>query len=294
MSERAARELPALIQLFRPRQQVKNGLVFVAPVLAGIDWDARAVGLVGGAFAALVLATAATYTFNDLRDRHIDVAHPTKAARPIARGAIRPRVAVLFSVVAALGSIAVATYVNDSTLLVVIAYLMLTTSYSMGMKHVPVVELVIVSLGFVLRILAGATAVSVGVTDWFLIVIGSGALMVITSKRESEDRRVREEGGTARGVLAGYSPGFFAAVRGAATAVVITTGFIATFSRAHEASVSLPLQASVIPFAIVILEFNRLSFRYGAESPEHVAYSSRVIQLSGLAWVLLVIWGVYG
>lgn len=294
MSEVRTRELPAFAQLFRPRQQVKNGLVVVAPVLAGIHWNAHAIGAVALAFVALVLATAGTYTFNDLRDRHIDALHPTKARRPIARGAIGPVPAIVFAAASTAGALAIAYLVHASLLVVIGTYVVLTTAYSLGLKHVPILELMIVALGFVLRILAGASAVDAGVTDWFLIVIGAGALMVIVAKRESEERRVREEGGTPRGVLASYSLGFLMATRAAVSAVVLTTGCIATFAKAHEVGLPLLVQMSVVPFALVILEFNRIASLDGAETPEHIAYSSRVVQFSGAAWVLMVVGGVYG
>ncbi len=294
MSEVRTRELPPLLQLFRPRQQVKNGLVVVAPVLAGIAWNAQVVGFVALAFVALMLVTAGTYTVNDLRDRHIDAMHPTKARRPIARGAIGPASAIVFATVSISGALAIAYLINVSLLIVIATYVVLTTSYSLGLKHVPILELMIVAMGFVLRILAGASAASTGVTDWFLIVIGSGALMVIIAKRESEERRVKEDGGTPRGVLASYSLAFLTTTRAAVAAVVLTTGCIATFAKAHEVGAPVLVQASVVPFALVILEFNRIASLDGAETPEHIAYSSRLVQCSGAAWVLMVIGGVYG
>jgi decaprenyl-phosphate phosphoribosyltransferase len=294
MSSVNKRTITPLLELFRPRQQVKNVLVFAAPVLAGIHWDKDAVISLGAAFIALVLVSASTYTFNDLRDRHIDALHPTKSQRPIARGAAGPTCAVLFAILTAVLALALAVAVNVELLFVVAIYAVTTTAYSLGLKHVPVLELVIVAVGFVIRILAGAAAVGAGVTDWFLIVIGSGALMVIIAKRESEERRIQTEGGTPRGVLASYSLPFLTAMRTTFSAVVLTTGCIATFAKAHDVSLPLMIQVSVIPYALVILEFNRVVTLSGAETPEQIAYTSRVVQFSGIAWILLILGGIYG
>jgi decaprenyl-phosphate phosphoribosyltransferase len=294
MSSVNKRTIPPLLELFRPRQQVKNVLVFAAPVLAGIHWDKNAVISLGAAFIALVLVSASTYTFNDLRDRHIDALHPTKSQRPIARGAVGPTFAVLFGILTAALALVLAVAVNVELLFVVAIYAVTTTAYSLGLKHVPVLELVIVAVGFVIRILAGAAAVGAGVTDWFLIVIGSGALMIIIAKRESEARRVETEGGASRGVLSSYSQSFLTAMRITFSAVVLTIGCIAIFTKAHEVDLPVLVQASVVPFALIILEFNRLVVLDGAESPEHIAFSSRVIQISGTVWVGMIVGGVYG
>lgn len=294
MSNEKTRSMPPFIELFRPKQQVKNALVVIAPVLAGVHWDSTVMVSIVMAFVSLALVSAATYTFNDLRDRKLDSMHPTKSLRPIARGAVSPPLASAFVLVSLVTALVIAAAVDLRLLLVVGAYAVITTSYSLGLKRVPVLELVIVSLGFVLRILAGAAAVDTGVTDWFLIVIGAGALMVIIAKRESEERRVQDVGGIPRGVLSSYSLDYLAGLRATISAVVLTTGCIATFAKAHEVSIPVLVQVSVVPFALVILEFNRVAAVDGVETPEQIAYANRVIQISGALWVIAVVGGVYG
>ena len=177
----------ALLRAARPRQWPKNLLVLAAPLAGdslGRD-DGPAYALV--AAAAFTAASVAVYLINDVLDADRDRAHPVKRHRPIAAGQIRASHAVLVAVLCA-GLAVVAGPVFRIPLLAVIiaAYLALSLLYCLVLKHVPVLELVFVASGFMLRVLGGAAATHVVPSVWFLLVCSLGALLVATAKRFTE------------------------------------------------------------------------------------------------------------
>ena len=177
----------ALLQATRPRQWPKNLLVFAAPLAGdslGRD-DGPAYALV--AAAAFTAASVAVYLINDVLDADRDRAHPVKRYRPIAAGQIRGAHAVLVAVgCAALALVAGPVFRIPLLALIIAGYLALSLLYCLVLKHVPVLELVFVASGFMLRVLGGAAATHVVPSVWFLLVCSLGALLVATAKRFTE------------------------------------------------------------------------------------------------------------
>ena len=148
----------AYLKLARPKQWSKNVLVAAAPGAAGILRHGDALGRTAVAFGALCLAASGTYAWNDLLDVEADRVHPTKCRRPIASGLISQRGAGIFGSILLACSVAVGFFLNSHLGITVVAYVVLTLAYSTRLKHEPVLDLVAVAAGFVLRTIAGATA----------------------------------------------------------------------------------------------------------------------------------------
>ncbi|MFM2183743.1 MAG: hypothetical protein RJB61_2037, partial [Actinomycetota bacterium] len=178
--------LRALVVEARPRQWLKNVLVLAAPGAAGLLDDPAALRTGLLAFAAFCLASSGTYYWNDIHDRHADARHPVKCRRPIASGRIPVPTAVAVAVVLLAGAVTIAWSLNTATGLVVALYVVLTTTYSLGLKHVAVVDLVVVASGFVLRAMAGAEAADVAMSTWFVLFTSFGSLFIVTGRLESE------------------------------------------------------------------------------------------------------------
>ncbi|NDE80026.1 MAG: decaprenyl-phosphate phosphoribosyltransferase, partial [Actinobacteria bacterium] len=160
----------------RPKQWVKNVLVFAAPGAAGVlnEWSALWPTLV--AFVALSMAASGTYYWNDILDVEADRAHPRKRARPIASGAVSMTSARLIGTILLLGGVAIAFVPDWRCGVAVSVYVALTVSYSVVLKHEPVLDLMAVAAGFVLRAIAGAEASGVEMSTWFLLCASFGAL----------------------------------------------------------------------------------------------------------------------
>lgn len=176
----------AFLRLMRPHQWIKNGFVFLG-VVFGHGWtEPTLVADVLALFAAFCLASSAVYVMNDIADRDADRLHPTKRFRPLARGDVGVGAARALCIVLALAGLALAARVSLPALLIVGAYAALNLAYSAGLKHVPILDVFIISGGFMLRILAGTTGIGIPPSKWLLLCGLMLTLFLGFGKRRSE------------------------------------------------------------------------------------------------------------
>jgi len=296
-----SRSLPvAVVAAMRPRQWLKNVLVFAAPLAAGsiFEPDVLLPSLV--AFVAFCLMASATYLVNDVRDVTSDRAHPTKRNRPIASGELSSTVAVAVAGVLALASLALGIAVNLGLFGVLVAYAAFTLSYSLLLKNEPVVELTLLAMGFLLRAIAGGIAAELPISPWFLIVAGFGSLFMAAGKRFSELLRSDADADTGTDVssrrrsLDGYTSSYLRFVWGVAAAITVTAYCLWAFE-VSQAPATLPwAQWSVLPFVLAILRYAVDVDRGSAEAPEDVVLHDRALLAMGAAWLVLFGLGALG
>jgi len=179
--------LKALLRESRPKQWLKNVLVFAAPGAAGVLDEGDNLLLAVLAFASFCFAASGIYIWNDLLDVDADRRHPTKRNRPIASGELSIGAARIAGVAFPIIAIALAAATGRwQTVAVVATYIVITIAYTLRLKHVPVVDLVTVASGFVLRAAAGAVAVDVPMSRWFVLCITFGSLFIVVGKRYAE------------------------------------------------------------------------------------------------------------
>ena len=295
-TEMRARSLPgAAVRAMRPRQWLKNVLVFAAPVAAGAITDPEVLGATLGAFVAFCLVSSATYLVNDVRDIAIDRQHPRKRLRPIASGELPVTAALVLAAVLAIVGLALAFSIAMHLGVVIIAYVAMTIAYSLGLKHEPVIEMAILAIGFLLRAIAGGAASGLPISTWFLIVTGFGSLFMAAGKRYSELLRTETEGAVRRRSLESYGPNYLRFVWATSAAVAIAGYCLWAFEVAGaEGSTAWAAQASVIPFVLGILRYAMDVDRGSAEAPEDVVLGDRVLMLLGVAWLVLFGIGSFG
>jgi decaprenyl-phosphate phosphoribosyltransferase len=186
-----------MVKACRPKQWAKNVLVVVAPAAAmvyidrtpdGIEFKWWAVARTLVAFAAFSMVASATYLVNDSVDAESDRRHPTKRNRPIAAGVVSIPLAAAMAIVLALGGFGLALSRNWQFCVVVAIYAVQTTLYSFWLKNEPVLDLVALSSGFILRLVGGAYALQVEVSPWFFIISCFGSLFIAVGKRLAEKR----------------------------------------------------------------------------------------------------------
>jgi len=293
----SARRSPAvaLVAALRPRQWLKNVLVFAAPLAAGslLEPDVLLPSVV--AFIAFCLMSSATYLINDVRDVEADRAHPTKSRRPIAAGELSRRAAVAAAVVLAVIALGLGLWVNLGLFGVLLAYAAFTLSYSLLLKNEAVIELALLAMGFLLRAIAGGVAAELPISPWFLIVAGFGSLFMAAGKRFSElERSTRDGGEPRRRSLAGYTPAYLRFVWGTAAAVAITAYCLWAFEVGLAESSFPWAQWSVLPFVLAILRYAVDVDRGEAEAPEDVVLHDRALMAMGVAWLVLFGLGALG
>ncbi|MCB0976273.1 MAG: decaprenyl-phosphate phosphoribosyltransferase [Acidimicrobiales bacterium] len=289
------RSLPiALLVEARPKQWVKNLLVFAAPAAAGVLNEGDAMWRSAAAFACFCLAAAGTYYLNDAADVDADRRHPTKCRRPIAAGEIPLTLARVIGVVAIVTSVAFAYVVSWHLAVVVGAYVANTTAYSLWLKHIAVVDVVGVAAGFVLRAIAGGAAVEVPISNWFFIVASFGSLFMVVGKRRAEIAEMGEDAATTRATLGTYSADFLAHLQTTSTAVVLVGYCVWAFEKAAEAHSSTPwFQLSIVPFALAVFRYALLVDTGQGGAPEEVVLGDRALQVMGLVWLVVFSVGVY-
>lgn len=282
------------LRLLRPRQWLKNILVVAAPVAAGAGPEADVAAGVAAAFVAFSLTASATYLVNDVADADRDRAHPLKRTRPVAAGAVSPTAAVVGAVLLGAGGLGVAAWWNGELALVVGIYLVLTLAYSFGLKHVPVLDLLVVAAGFVLRAVAGGMAVDLPLSSWFLLVTSFGALFVVTGKRHSETLTLAGTATDHRPSLDGYPPAFLPLVLGVSVGLTLISYCLWAFEVPSPGLSELAMTLSIAPFLAAVLRYALVVMAGRAGEPEEVFLHDRPLQLAAVVWAGVFALGIYG
>lgn len=286
-----------LLLTARPRQWVKNLLVFAAPGAAGTLSHPHVALLATGTFGVFCLAASGTYFLNDCIDAAADRHHPAKRFRPIAARDLRVSVAVGAGFAILSCAVVLAGLLAGTRLVAVIdTYVGISVAYSLWLKHEPVLDLACVSSGFVLRAVAGGVATGVALSDWFLIVTSFGSLLVVAGKRSAEHAALGEDRSAHRRALASYPAPFLRSARLIAAGVTLSAYCLWAFERARQlGSGHHPIwfELSIIPFVVALLHVELRFERGHGGAPEDLALGDRRLQLLGLTWVLLFALGVY-
>ncbi len=276
-----------LLSSLRPRQWPKNALV-LAPVLASSRWDRPGV-VVGGlvAVVAFTLVAGAVYLTNDLRDLRRDRSHPTKRHRPLASGRLPVRWAERSAVLAAAASVSLALGADREMLAVVlVGYLAVNLAYSLGLKAVPGLELIVVAGGFVWRPLAGGVATGIPVSGWFLEVCSLAALTVAVGKRLAELEQLGGEATEHRSSLRYYRPAVLRGVRRICSVATVGCYVGWAVTRWHGTGMMVAV-ASTVPLALALGRYARCNDRGQGGAPEELMLSDRAMQVTGLVWLAM-------
>jgi 4-hydroxybenzoate polyprenyltransferase len=202
-----ARSTPALLLAsLRPEQWTKNLLVLAGVVFGGRLLEPSAVGLALAAFAVFCALSGAVYLFNDVADRTADQRHPLKRERPIASGQLPVSAAVATGVLLGTAGVGVAVWLSTSFGLVAATYLGSLLLYSLALKHVVILDVLMIAGGFVLRAVGGAVVVNVPIGHWLLVCTTLLALFLALSKRRHELVLLADGATDHRRILEEYSP----------------------------------------------------------------------------------------
>jgi decaprenyl-phosphate phosphoribosyltransferase len=291
---RAGTVAGGLWRALRPRQWIKNLLVLAAPVAAGRIDEGQVLTQTAVAFAAFCLASSGTYLLNDARDVDADRRHPTKCRRPIASGVVPLPLAYGLAAALILAALVLAFAVRADLGITVVAYLALTTGYTLALKHIAVVDLVAVAAGFVLRAVAGAAATGVPLSEWFFIVTSFGALFMVSGKREGEADELGEDASLVRATLGVYTKTFLTYLRAASSGVVLVGYCLWAFEQADaRPDAGIWYQLSIVPFAVAILRYALLADQGRGSEPERVVLGDPPLLGAGLVWGMIYGYAVY-
>jgi decaprenyl-phosphate phosphoribosyltransferase len=283
--------LRALLRASRPKQWLKNVLVFAAPGAAGVLDDGNNLLLTLVAFVSFCFAASGIYLWNDLLDVEADRRHPTKRFRAIASGQLPVGVARAAGVLFPLIALGLAALTGRwQTVAVVATYIVITIAYTINLKHVPVVDVVTVAAGFVLRAAAGAAAVDVPMSRWFVLCITFGSLFIVVGKRYAELNEVGEDAGT-RATLEEYTVGYLRIMLSVSLGGVLISYCQWAFETSEASDTDLPLyELSIVPMLMALMRYLLVLERGEGAAPEEVFTRDRLLQFLGLCW--LVVYGL--
>lgn len=280
-----------LIRTARPRQWVKNVLIFAAPLAAGQILDIPTLAACAVAFVAFSLSASAVYLVNDSRDVAADRAHPTKRNRPIAAGVVPIGAAVATAVVLFIAGLLLAVLVSWQLVIVIAVYDIVQLAYCLWLKHVSLIDIAIVSSGFLLRAIAGGAAAGVELSQWFLLVAVFGSLLMVSGKRYAEILS-ETDGKAVRGSLKGYTASYLRFVWQSAAGILVlgyTLWAFGGLTVGDELWVSL----SVVPAILAVFRYCQHIDKGDAEAPEDIAFHDRFLQVLALTWIATLFVALY-
>jgi len=300
----------AAFKAMRPVHWIKNLSLFAAIFLSGTLFVQGQFSKVVWAFMSFCLVTSATYLFNDILDIKADRLHPTKRFRAIASGSLPVPVAILEAVVLACASLFIAVLANLNSLFVtvIIVYLAMQFFYSLGLKNVAIIDIIIIAAGFVLRVYAGAFVIDAHLSVWFLLCVISVALFLASGKRRAEiniaqnlEYATRKSLGTYKKELLNSYVTMFGNASWMSWALF-------TFFESPKASLPFwialaelsrtttidKLLMFTIPVTIFgIMRYESLIFEGKSETPEKLLLTDKSLIIAVALWAILIYWVLY-
>jgi decaprenyl-phosphate phosphoribosyltransferase len=276
------------LQAMRIAQWSKNLLVVVAPFAAGHVFHVAILSKTLYAFLAFSFAASFNYIVNDLRDLERDRTNPKKAKRPIASGRLSANGAIVLAALNVLASIFFSALLPGAFQITLAIYVALTLLYSFGLKHEPIVELLIVSFGFALRAIGGAAATNTPSSRWFLVVATFGPLVIVTAKRIAEMKNQAEI--TVRPVIAQYTREFLQLILTVAIGITLTAYSLWAFSITGTHPYA---EISVITVTFGLLRYILAIEKTSGEAPEEVMFRDPYFLGSVAVTALLLALSVY-
>jgi 4-hydroxybenzoate polyprenyltransferase len=286
----------ALVAALRPRQWTKNLVVFAGLIFGERLLDPAAVADAVEAFAIFCLLSGVVYIINDVKDRHADRLHPIKSRRPIAAGDLPVPAALTFAVAVAAVAIVLAFRLSAGFGALSVTYVILLTLYSLWVKHVVILDVLTLALGFVLRAWGGAAAVGVNMSHWLLLLTLLGALFLALSKRRAELVGLASDATRHRPTLAEYSAPLLDQMVSVVTASTVVAYALYTIDPDTVARFGTDRLTWTLPFPLYgIFRYLYLVHRRdGGGNPSEVLLTDRPILICVLLWAAAVVVLMYG
>jgi 4-hydroxybenzoate polyprenyltransferase len=279
-----------LLLSLRPAQWTKNLLVFAGLLFGRRLFDPASVVDAVSAFVVFCALSGVVYLVNDVADRDSDRLHPLKSQRPIASGALP--VPVAMAVALALGSAALASafVIGPAFAAVAAAYLALQVFYSFPLKHIVIIDVLTIAIGFVLRAVGGAVAVHVEISHWLLVCTILLALFIALAKRRHEIVLLAGDAATHRPILGEYTPYLLDQMIGVVTASTLISYIFYTISPETQAKFGTAWLGLTIPFPLygIFRYLYLVHQREGGGSPADLLLTDRPLLACVALWALTV------
>jgi len=280
----------ALANGMRPKQWMKNGILFAALIFSRHTFEVDFLLRATGGVALFCILSSCGYLFNDLLDIEADRCHPKKCKRPLASGQLPVRVAIAFMTVGACGALVLSFLLSLPFGFTALGYFTLTLSYTLYIKHLVILDVMAIAGGFILRAVAGAAAIQVSVSPWFLVCTAFGALFMAIKKRHSEILLLEGDANKFRQNLSEYSVALLGSMSSTVAAGSIMSYALYTFDVGSSPTHPrwLMLTIPFVVYGIFRYEF-LVAQRGGGGAPELTILTDRAFLVNGLLYTLTVL-----
>lgn len=297
-----------IIRSLRPVHWVKNFALFAALLLSGSLLQEHLFLDVSLAFISFSLATSATYIFNDLMDAKADLIHPTKKFRPIASGKLSRSMAIFTLISLIFTSLFLSTFLNQLFTGIVLTYLAIQFFYSLGLKNLHVIDILLIATGFIIRVYAGAFVINAHLSVWFLLCVVSVSLFLAAGKRRAELNLIEAVAGATRKSLVKYKKELLNSYVTMFGNAAWMSWSLYTFFESPKASLDFwlvlaelsrattinKLMMLTIPVVIFgIMRYEALIFEGKSEAPEKLLLTDKGLLTAIALWVGLIYWILY-
>lgn len=276
------------IKLLRPKHWVKNAFLFIPLFFAGEIFNTQKLFHLLVAFVAFSLIASSIYIINDYKDIEADKQHPVKCKRPLASGAISKTTALLLFALCILLGTVIASCVSGKFMFVLGIYFVLNLLYCFGLKNISILDIMILSTGFVLRVKSGGVTADVAMSEWLTIMIFLLALFMAIAKRRDDILIKQDSGKEMRKAASGYNMDFLNVMLALVSAVMIVCYLMYTISPETQARFHTYRLYYTTLFVIGgLLRYLQITYvENNTGSPTKILYKDRFIQLTILLWVL--------
>ena len=278
--------MPALVRLLRPRQWVKNCVIFAALLFSQTFTEPAHVIRSLAAFVLFCAVSSAVYIFNDILDLENDRSHPTKSKRPIAAGEVSIVQGAVLGVTLALAAVCLSWWLSPGFALPVMTYLVSNILYSLWLKRVVIVDVMIISSGFVIRAVAGGVVIGVQVSEWLILCTILLSLFLGFTKRRQELAQLEGVAANTRAILREYSVAFLDQMISIVTAATVVAYFLYTMAPETRAKLGTPYLPVTIPFVLygIFRYLYLVHQKHLGENPTGALYADRPLFLTVLLW----------
>jgi 4-hydroxybenzoate polyprenyltransferase len=290
--ERGSRKSLALliVRQMRWKQWTKNLLCYAPLLFSGKFYDLAALSAATQCFLSFCMISSGIYVLNDVMDVKADRLHPVKRFRPIASGLLNIQLALLIGCMLVGGGLLTAYSVRHSLALVGFGYIVLNVCYSLGLKNFAILDILCIASGFVFRAIAGAVAISVLPSSWFLLCTSLGALFLAMEKRRNELAVLLHDSTMHRKALGDYSLSLIKRFESLVVPSLLTSYAFYTFQSPHGQWMMMTIPAVLYG----IMRYQLLSERgTNTGTPEEVLLKDKPIQLTILVWLVISSFVVY-
>jgi len=272
-----------LLRSARPKQWTKNLIVFAPILFAAKIFEPQPFLATATSAVAFCLVSSAVYLLNDVLDREQDRIHPRKKNRPIAAGRVSPTVALTTALIASILGLFLAVQIKPSCGVLVLAYWAVMLGYANFLKHVVLVDIMIVASGFVIRAVAGGVAAGVPLSGWFLLCTSFGALFLALEKRRHELNTLAVTAQDHRTVLEDYSTGLIDRIESIVVSGLLNCYIFYSFLSYHGQWMMV-----TVPFVFYgVIRYQLLSKQAALTgAPEDVLLKDRPTQITIVLWLL--------